>query len=190
MASTISGNQSEGGGGGGIIVGQGRLAISNSTLAGNRSHEFGGGIWNQGGQVTANAVTVVRNVGGLGGGLFYGAGGPGFDVPNSLIALNRMVGGGKNDCAGDDEFDSFGHNLLSTRGPGPTCRGFDKPSDRVRSNPKIGRLARNGGPTKTIAVKRRSPAIGKANRHTAPKRDQRGRKRDRPPDIGAFERLP
>jgi hypothetical protein len=60
----------------------------------------------------------------------------------------------------------------------------------VRGRPKIGALAKNGGPTQTIALKKHSPAIGNANRHTAPERDQRGKKRDRRPDIGAFERRP
>ena len=58
----------------------------------------------------------------------------------------------------------------------------------VRRNPKLGKLARNGGPTKTVALKKGSPAIGEAKRSTAPGKDQRGRKRDRRPDVGAFER--
>jgi len=189
--STISGNRTPTQGGG-LLVGSAKLLISNSTIAGNRAGAEGGGIYSSG-DVTANAITVARNVsdsdssgGELGGGLFYSIPAPGFDLQNSLIGLNRLGDGTRNDCAGDD-FDSLGHNLVSALGPAGSCQGFDRPTDRVRGNPRIGRLRDNGGPTKTIALKQGSPAIGNAG-HSAPDRDQRGRKRDRHPDIGAFER--
>jgi hypothetical protein len=147
--------------------------------------------------VALNAVTVARNLGnddGLlseaGGGLFAGDFLDFFRVRNSLIALNH-VGGlmgdppVDNDCSNSDPFESQGHNLLSTDF---LCDGFDAQGDIVRAKPRIGRLAKNGGPTQTIALKRRSPAIGKASKQTSPGRDQRGRKRDSKPDIGAFER--
>ena len=57
----------------------------------------------------------------------------------------------------------------------------------LRSIPKLGSLKRNGGPTATIARKKGSPAIGNAG-GDAPGKDQRGQKRDKNPDIGAFER--
>lgn len=114
---------------------------------------------------------------------------PASRVENSLIALNRLGDGTPNDCWANpaNPFDSLGHNLLSTLGPGDSCLGFDGPGDRVRANPRIKPLAGNGGPTMTIALKRRSQAIGEAKRGSAPKRDQRGVRRDRRPDIGAFE---
>ena len=79
-----------------------------------------------------------------------------------------------------------GHNLFSSLS---FCEldGYG-PGDIVRKNPRLGKLARNGGPTKTVALKKGSPAIGEAKRSTAPGKDQRGRKRDRRPDVGAFER--
>jgi len=87
------------------------------------------------------------------------------------------------DCNGT--FDSGGHNI---RGSTADCAGFDGPGDLVRGSPRIGKLRRNGGPTATIALRRRSPAIGKAGKQSSPGRDQRGRKRDKKPDVGAFER--
>jgi hypothetical protein len=69
-----------------------------------------------------------------------------------------------------------------------TFRVTKRGRDLVRKKPRIGRLKRNGGPTKTVALKQGSPAIGKAHRPSAPDRDQRGRKRGNQPDIGAFER--
>jgi len=58
----------------------------------------------------------------------------------------------------------------------------------VRSNPRIGKLRRNGGPTRAVALRKRSPAINNASRRTAPNRDQRGERRGRKKDIGAYER--
>ena len=190
--STLSDNVTSGDGGG--IANYSDLVITNSTLSGNRASQFGGGIYD-GGNVQANAITVARNVAdsnnddfGTGGGLYYPTAVPGFEIRNSLIALNRLGGGTRNDCFADpsDPLDSKGHNLLSTRGPSGSCLGFNRQSDRVKHNPRIKRLAKNGGPTKTIALKRRSAAINHAGSR-APKRDQRGVKRHNP-DIGAFER--
>jgi hypothetical protein len=195
--STISGNQAVGGGsnGGGLHVDGPTVRITNSTISGNRTTLNGGGINAQdGADVTLNAVTVVRNVAdddglipvGLGGGGLYRLSSAGFDVRNSLIALN-LSNVTPNDCEGDTPFDSLGNNLLSTKSTG-LCEGFDGPNDKVRSNPKIGTLKRNGGPTKTVALKRGSAAIGNAHKPSVPNRDQRGRKRDNDPDTGAFER--
>ncbi len=171
-----------------------RTTIVNSTIAGNRANGEGGGIAATGAapQVSVNATTIVRNVAdfddnqgiaAIGGGLF-GENADSFAVRNSIVALNRDAALG-NDCQGIDPVDSLGNNLISTD---LGCDDFDGPNDRVRSNPKLGKLKRNGGPTKTVALKKGSPAIGKAHRPSTPNRDQRGRKRDSKPDIGAFER--
>jgi CSLREA domain-containing protein len=189
--STLSGNRASTSGGG-VNVAGGKLKVVNSTVAGNRTGGFGGGIAGVGGAVDLNAATVVGNtangtvslIQAAGGGLFYQTESPGFDVENSLIALN-FSGNNRNDCAGTEDFDSRGHNLISTE---LACNGFTKPSDLIKPNPKIGNLKDNGGPTKTIALKSGSPAIDKAKKQSAPKRDQRGHKRGDHPDIGAFER--
>ena len=195
--STFSGNRAEDGDGGAIWNDEFTLRLVNSTLTRNRATGVGGAIDAHNGSNELNAVTIVRNVGNTdgigseaGGGIFAGEFSDPVEVTNSLIALNRLVdvgGGGTfaNDCSGEP-FASGGHNLLSTRF---LCDGFDATGDLARSDPKLGPLARNGGPTKTVALKRGSPAIGKADRESAPARDQRGRARDRRPDIGAFERV-
>jgi hypothetical protein len=51
-----------------------------------------------------------------------------------------------------------------------------------------GSLADNGGRTDTIKLFRRSAAVNSANPRTSPPRDQRGARRGRRPDIGAYER--
>jgi len=176
--------------------------VVNSTFSANRADGTGGAIHaRDGADVSLNAVTVARNVAdadadGLvaisGGGLFR-LSSMGFEVENSLIALNTLGAAGtlRNDCSGDAKIDTLGHNLVSTDGPGNACDGFGPPNgpgDIVNKNPRIGKLKRNGGPTRTIALRKRSPAINKAKRSTAPKRDQRGVKRKRKRDIGAYER--
>ena len=198
VGSTLSKNRA--GGAGGAIRNDGNdLTMVNSTVANNRSDSNGGGIFLYPTSTNSlNAVTIVRNLanadgigtetgGGLHSGTFVGTSPT--QVRNSLIALNefREDGGGApvpNDCAGTNPFDSLGHNLLSTKS---LCDGFDGPRDLVRKKPRIGRLKRNGGPTKTVALKQGSPAIGKADA-SSPDRDQRGRKRDNDPDSGAYER--
>jgi hypothetical protein len=60
------------------------------------------------------------------------------------------------------------------------------------TNPKLGPLASNGGPTQTIALLKGSPAIDYIPLALCPKTDQRGHKRPDNPhesacDIGAFE---
>jgi len=217
-SSTIAGNEGSGGGGihwqatgtlrlvdstvtgnlaaqegGGIFSGDesgSELVVVNSTIAGNEAWGSGGGIYlTDIGAAALNNVTVARNIAdadnnasGSGGGLFAGAGAP-FQVANSVIAANDQLGGDADDCAGN--FESAGGNL---RTDGVDCGGFDGPGDAIRANARIGQLRDNGGPTETIALKRGSPAIGRARNATAQNRDQRGQKRDRNPDAGAFER--
>jgi hypothetical protein len=185
-ASTISGNETEGGGGG-IQVGQGELRLTNSTIAKNSAGETGGGLRVGGGSVVMNATTVAFNRADsdnanneIGGGMIQ-AGGD-LEIENSLVAMNRAGDGVRDDCAG---VTSLGYNLLSH--VTEECGGFNAEGDLVRGDPKIKGLASNRGPTKTVALRKGSPAVGKARRSTAPGRDQRGVKRDRRPDIGAFE---
>jgi hypothetical protein len=190
--STFSRNRAGDAGGGIEVHDTESLRLVNTTISNNRAGGNGGGIDFAGGVASLNAVTVARNIadadgssGGIGGGLLYDVG---LRIENSLFALNRIggTGGGssRNDCAGEGAVDSAGHNLVSNLS---LCE-LDGPGDLARRNPKLGKLRRNGGPTKTIALKKGSSAIGKARRSTAPSRDQRRRKRDRQPDIGAFER--
>ena len=60
---------------------------------------------------------------------------------------------------------------------------------KKNTNPRVGTLADNGGPTLTIALLTNSPAIDAADDSAAPDFDQRGMVRPNGPrsDIGAFE---
>ena len=198
--STIAKNKGISQGGGVRFDGLGSTVgtFVNDTIANNKSNTDGGGIANTGGIVNLNAVTVAYNRSdadgngtGNGGGLWVDPFASAFNVKNSLVARNSAGAASGPDCGSSiNQFLSGGHNLIgSTSG----CTGFGPPDDStdivnpLSSKIKIGTLANNGGPTKTIALKTGSLAINHAG-HDAPKRDQRGAKRDKHPDIGAFER--
>jgi CSLREA domain-containing protein len=191
--STIANNRALTGEAGGVDIddSDSSFVLRNSTFAGNSADGNGGGLAiGDVSRVQANAVTIVRNSSdGNGGGVFNDADDP-VEFQNSLIALNSVEGVGE-DCANgpnpDDDFDSLGHNLLSELDT-DSCEGFDASGDLVNSNPKLGKLKRNGGPTQTVALKKGSPAINKAAK-SAPNKDQRGEKRGKKPDIGAYERV-
>lgn len=183
--STFSRNEAEDGGA--IRVDDQLLQITNSTFTGNRATDSGGAIFAEG-SVSANAITMVRNRadddnfgGGQGGGI---ANVSGVTIANSIVALNTVGASGIGpNCSGfGSSISSGGHNI---RGNLSGCTWNAGPGDVV-ANPKVGKLADNGGPTRTIALKAGSPAINKAGAN-APPRDQRHIRR-RNPDIGAFER--
>jgi CSLREA domain-containing protein len=184
-SSTISANSASGAGGqgGGILAADATSSLSstNSTITGN-SAVFGGGIYSGGAAVSLNALTVARNTASNGGGSFAALGSPAGSVrvANTLIAANTA--GLFPDCSWSlGVVASNGHDLFgNSTGCSPVA------GDIVNVDARIGKLKNNGGLTKTIELKKRSPAINHGG-SDAPKRDQRGEKRKKP-DIGAFER--
>ncbi len=89
------------------------------------------------------------------------------------------------DPFGDDDPKSKGGNVFDSA---TNCASGALPSDAIVADAGLLPLADNGGPTPTQAWRRGSPAIGQANGN-ASKKDQRGVRRDRKPDSGAYERL-
>jgi CSLREA domain-containing protein len=190
--STISGNNttsssSSNFGGGAIEIESyngASLKATNVTIADNTSAAEGGGVFSYTGNIELNAATITGNTAeantvGAGGG---GIAGNGVVTSNSIVAGNTD----QNRATTDDCFITEGgpdHNLV---GVGTGC--FQTAPNIKTTNPKLGPLANNGGPTKTIALLAGSPAIGHADTKTAPSYDQRGVKRDAHPDIGAYER--
>ena len=189
--STFSGNvarQHEGG----AIANYGTLTITNSTFSGNIARpsllgSLAGGILNGGlfqstGTLTINNSTLSGNVarGGKGGGIFNVKGST-VVLQNSIVASN--TGG---NCSGT--LTSHGYNLSSDG----TCN-FDSAGDLNNTDPELGRLRNNGGPTKTLALLPGSPAIDSGNPNGCTdskghllKTDQRGKPR---PDKEDDERL-
>ena len=187
QGSTISRNAARGSGeGGGIYFGGADLTMTNDTVANNLTTGSGGGILSNA-PADLNDVTVTGNEadsdtsgGDPGGGIYAGAL---VTVGNSIVAGNIDGGGGPDpDCSGT--FQSSGHNIVNVT---DGCTGFTSGSDFGAMHLKLGELAYNGGPTETVALKKGSAAIDKASKASSEKRDQRGRKRDKHPDIGAFE---
>lgn len=118
------------------------VTIINSTL----SRNGGSGIANSFGTVTVISSTVNDNLGGI-----SNAGGPIIGVvtlKNTLVANSFF-----SDCLGE-AITSGGHNLSSDN----TC-GFTSPGDLVDTDPILGPLQNNGGPTATHALLSGSPAI-------------------------------
>ena len=183
----VSGADGELGDGAGVYVDdEGVLALVNSTVAGNRAIASGAGLFGEAGaRAKLNAVTIARNRadsddagGGTGGGVFADA--ATVAVANSILAVNSATAGVRSDCGGA-RFTGAARNLISTQIGG--CRPG---AAIVASDPRLGPLARNGGPTATISLRFGSRAIGAAGA-SAPRRDQRGVRRA-DPDMGAYER--
>ena len=154
--------------GGGIYNSGGTVTLTNSTLSGNsaiilRSKEcgvggkpYGGGIYSVGGTLTINNSTLDGNyaVGcfglGYGGGIYSRNGGV---ILQNTIVSNSTTGGNCNGAV-----TSNGYNLSSDR----TC-GFNNTGDLNNTNPVLGPLQDNGGPTETMALLSGSPAIDAGN---------------------------
>ena len=186
LDSTIAGNRAEGSsslvvGTGGGIRAAGRLTVVNSTVTGNFAHA-GGGVYLDDATASFTGVTLADNSAGddgLGGNLALI--GP---QVNATIAGSIVTGGSGlpafMDCAGAARLTSLGGNV----GTGIGC-DF-RSGDRAGTDPVLGPLANNGGPTDTMAIPPTSPALDVAGQCALPA-DQRGVPRYGPCDAGAVE---
>jgi hypothetical protein len=200
---TISGNAATGTGffglvgyGGGIDNDfTGTLTVTNCTISGNSASSrmgvgsFGGGIAESGvGSMTY--VTLADNSAASGGGVALisrvSTGFPGVLSAVDSIFQNAHGGNVYFTRAG---FRSLGHNLFSDD-PGVTLR-FDS-SDLLNTDPLLGPLANNGGPTLTQALLPGSPAINAGTPVVGVATDQRGAPRSLTGTtcIGAFQVQP
>ena len=193
--STVSGNT-----GGGVFSNGGTLTLTNSTVSGNTAGFSGGGVHNTSGTLTLRNSTVSGNTatagpygGSYGGGLFSGYGK--VTVSRSLVSGNTATSGPE--IYGTVAANNF--NLFGRSGNAGVVGFSPGPTDVI---PTVSRsrilapLAANGGPTRTHALVRGSPAIDAVQTGCPPPRtDQRGVRRpvdgdrdgERLCDIGAFE---
>ena len=190
--STLSGNS---GGGIASVSGPGgsMVTVSNSTISGNSAHD-GGGILNASSVGGYSAVTVSNSTLsgnsaiGNGGGIYNAGAGGSATVELSNTILNTGSSGG-NIFNNGGTVTSHGYNLSSDNGGGY----LTGPGDQINTDPLLGRLQYNGGPTFTHALLPGSPAIGAgdANFTPPPFFDQRGPGFDRVVngriDVGSFE---
>jgi hypothetical protein len=186
--STISGNSAPGGGGG-IVGGYWNVTIVNSTISGNSAGENGGGIaasfltimnstisgnsaGNSGGGIDAGGMvitnsTITGNSAGSGGGIYHYVGN--LEISNTILNAGAS---GENIFNNGGTVTSHGYNLSSDDGGGY----LNGPGDQVNTDPLLGPLQDNGGPTLTHMPLPGSPAIdtGDPNFTPPPFRDQRG----------------
>ena len=178
-ASLVAENRAQSGGG--IDHFGGTLHLTNDTLSGNTASDNGGGFYNRGSAVLKH-VTLARNTAGgteTGGNIFNDE--ASMTVANSVVALSDSDGNCFNSAG---SIISLGHNLDS----GNTC-GFASSGDSTDTDPWLGTLQANGGPTLTHALQPGSPAIDQADLARCTPADQRGVSRPQGSgcDMGAYE---
>jgi hypothetical protein len=179
------------GGGGGIHNG-GTMTVTNSTFSGNSasttmwggiSGGHGGGIYNSGAMTVTNSTfsgNSTTDSFGEGGGIYnIGV----LFLKNSILANST----GNDDCYSAVTLASNTHNLIESAWS--SCG-----SPISHADPKLGRLANNGGPAVTFALLAGSPALDAGDDvvcSAAPVNnlDQRGITRPQGAhcDIGAYE---
>ncbi|HXD84416.1 MAG TPA: choice-of-anchor Q domain-containing protein [Rudaea sp.] len=166
---TISGNTANGSGGG--FYARTTISLFNSTISGNTANSIGGGAWisKQNGYFT-----------------------------NSIVANNSAPSMSEFACTAQSNGASSvtANNSLIEGSYGCTGGGtFTGSGNIFGQDPKLGRLANNGGPTQTQALLPGSPAIDTGNNSTCEATDQRGQSRPYDGDkngsaicdMGAFE---
>ena len=176
--STISGNGAYYYGGGICSLADATLEVIDSTISGNGTYYYGGGIAAV--QVTVTNSTISGNspegIAGLGGQMMIGdtilnAGEFGVTIPDGGTVT------------------SLGYNLANDAGGGH----LTGPGDQINTDPLLGPLQDNGGPTFTHRPYTGSPAIDAGNPTFTPPPvyDQRGPGFDRIVngriDIGSIE---
>jgi len=182
---TFSHNSAVSGLGGGINNRPGgTLTVTNSTFSGNDATSgFGGAIYSSGIGVAITNSTFSANIAGLGAGAgIYNGSVAGFILRNTIVANSTGAG----NCGGT--ITNGGNNLDSAT----TCGWGSLNGSMSSTNPLLGALAFNGGPTQTYALLPGSPAINGVTfsaPNNAPSTDQRGAARPNGTgyDIGAFE---
>jgi CSLREA domain-containing protein len=140
----------------GISMDQGSVKITDSTVSHNKANSLrvSGGTIQAFNDTFTNAGTGITQS--LSGSV---------TLTNTIVALNK----GK-DCKGTVH--SSGGNIADDS----SCH-FAGTADKNSTNPKLGPLQNNGGPTHTELPKTGSPAIDKGLNSACPKVDQRGIKR-------------
>jgi hypothetical protein len=183
--SAISENHSLDGGG---ISNVGTLTITNSTISSNGARHDGSGISNFG-TLTLTNSTIVGNtpaedsIGVVSGGGIFTVGT--VELQNTILALN-MVGlfGRGPDCFGP--VTSFGNNLIGD----PTGCTITLQSSDLTGDPGLGDFTDNGKPGNGhFPLLSTSKAVDAGNNAVCPRRDQLGKRRVGPCDIGAIRFL-
>ncbi len=193
---TVVANSVTGGAGGNGGDGTSRFGGDGGD-GGNGGDAWGGGLHNSGSAVlnycTFSNGNAIGGPKGLGGdGVSAGENGSngakkGGNISRdggSLILRNTIIAYSASGNNGAGKIVDGGHNISSDG-----SLDFSAPSSLKRTDPKLGSLANNGGPTLTVALLTGSPAINAGDNSDCPAFDQRGEPRPFGPgcDIGAYE---
>jgi CSLREA domain-containing protein len=193
--STLAGNFASSEGGGIDGTGSTLLSATNCTFANNTAGSDGGALKIQGNGLSLTNTTITGNrvtngTGGIFGGGIYAA--SPVVMYNTIVAGNyrgALASSTANDIAGNVSSTSA-FNLIGSGGSGGLVNGAVHNQVGV-TNPGLGALAGNGGPTQTVALLPGSPAIDRGSNVfvTSGETDQRGSYRivNGTVDIGAFE---
>ena len=200
--SRVGDNEASASGGG--LFNNGIMVVRGSTIDHNRARA-GAGIHHFGGDLSLRNATVTQNTAGDNGGGLYShgnatlqfatlsdnsAGGSGNNIlideaPLSIGSSIVAQATGAGNCANSSGFvTSLGHNIESA----DTC-SLGASDDLTSTNPLLGPLGANGGPTDTQALLTGSPASDHGDTAACPATDQRGVARPvgAACDSGAYE---
>ncbi len=208
---TISGNQARQGGGlfvaplvevkinqslftgnqgyvGSAIQSYGSLQLINTTIDDNKFNGQGGYCaLSVDGTATVSFCTIMGNLnsdGSQSSGVCTSTTGL-LSLSNTILAGNKQIDNSTSiNCQLTTTLTSATNNLEDAN----TC-GFSPATNLINTDPKLGPLQDNGGPTQTRALAADSPAIDYVKVNTGVTVDQRGSKRPVGPwaDIGAYE---
>lgn len=183
---TISGNSADLGGG---ILNDGKnnpatVTINNSTLSGNSATNLGGGLYNNG-NTGGSATLMINNstisgnsASNLGGGIYNDGSAAGSATLKIAATVLKAGASGANIANASGTVTSLGYNLSSDAagGDGTTGPGglLNQTGDQRNTDPKLGPLQDNGGPTFTHALDCSSPAINRGKNFATATTDQRG----------------
>jgi predicted outer membrane repeat protein len=161
----------------GSAAGNSTLQITNTTFSSNSAaNSNGGAIYNDGSYGNASAQvnnsTFNGNTAGDTGGGIYNDGYSGVATLEIVDTVLNAGAAGANIANQSGTVTSHGYNLSSDNGGGY----LNGPGDQINTNPLLGPLQDNGGPTYTHALLPGSPAIdsGDPNFTPPPFDDQRG----------------
>ncbi len=152
--------------GGGLMVENSAFVLLNSTVSGNKATN-GGGVWTkENANLTFSSCTIAENQATAGSGLFEDTTGA---MPVTITFVNTILA--------NDPLTNYAGDGVATNGgnidTGITCL-FVNITDQSTTDPKLRKLANNGGPTPTHAIKKTSKAVDHGIDAFALPKDQRG----------------
>jgi hypothetical protein len=183
VSSSIIADNTAGTGGGGIVVLNGLLQLTNSTVSGNVGREGGGIYYSQSGldvpvlEVTSSTITLNRTTG------TFIAGGGGISINTDSLSTralirNTIIAGNQTALRGPDVDGpvlSLGYNLIGQTDGSTGWIDMDLQGTSANPlDPLLGPLQDNGGPTPTHALLVGSPAIDTGDPAAVGSLDQRG----------------